>query len=208
SGLIEAEDDTGGVAINTPHWRKLHLAVIGDVVALTTDKGVLARMTWGSGRLATAYQDIGVSQLLGRWGNIGRIAFDFDAMTPMFRPWMPDPMEPIIPEDATPEMTEMLWNQYENQKARYDAKVREQDLARSLIGLLGDAAATLRIQNDTLVLQGGLFSEAPTISDLLAGLVDGAVAIEENERTADVSAAMQAVETRVEVAAPATTTTD
>ncbi|MFT7624055.1 MAG: hypothetical protein ACI9WU_003241, partial [Myxococcota bacterium] len=44
SGLIEAEDDTGGVAINTPHWRKLHLAVIGDVVALTTDKGVLARM--------------------------------------------------------------------------------------------------------------------------------------------------------------------
>ena len=181
TGLASVDEQTGGLTIKTPHWRTLHVALVGETLVVTTDRSFMDRMSTGRGALAQAFERTDLSNLLRSVRDIGQMVLDFDILRPAFGFRSYAVAAPSV-EVAGTDQTELERIQAEVDRVRAESKARERDAALGLLGLAGELAWSARFDGDTVSIVGGMYTQAASARDLVAAMADGLAVIAAEEK--------------------------
>ena len=179
AGGVTTDPDIGGIAFDVPGWRKLYVAQADGAVIATSDLSALDRLRSGGGSLATLMERQELGPLVGSGGDAGALLWNFSALESSFEAPSREYYAPPPNPEGTQALTEAVALGERIAEVDFKADVALAEQRRTLVGLLGTLAAAGRYEGQAIAIRGGWYFETPTARDLVAAIVDSAVALDD-----------------------------
>lgn len=173
AGLVQSDEDTGGIRMEVPHWRTLHLALAQGAVVMTTELDVFQRLSDGTDHLPRAFERTDLMQLTGTVGDIGMFLLDFDLFEQSRYSGMLKLPETAARADLQGPAHELMELNARLMDIEHEYDKRERTFTRSLLTMVGTLALAGRYDGDAIAIRGGLYVEAGSAQDFVLGMADG-----------------------------------